>query len=154
MKKYILAITHLLPHLLCSAVAIILALYFQVEALGASLLAVFFTLMPTYIDKVREIGQLEDESRSAENSLPPQTNVGNTLPSGRPGAPPGGREAALQPPGVQHQPQRRKREQTTTPPAGVPVASSPAVKPLLIFAGIAVLGLAGWCLYLYLVFYP
>lgn len=98
MKKYILAIKHLVPHLICSAIATVLAVYFQIEAFGAVLLGIFFTLMPTYINKVREIGrQLEGEPTPAKRSLPSQADAVNTFPPSRPEVSTGARVESVEP---------------------------------------------------------
>jgi len=156
MKKYSLAIKHLVPHLVCSAIATILAVYFQVEAFGAVLLGIFFTLMPTYIDKVREIGrQLEGEQPHVRRSLSPHADAVSTFPRSRPEVPNGAKEEVAVPP-PKPRPARpgRKPAQPQVSPVSGAGGIAPAVKPLLILAGIAVLGLAGWCLYLYFILYP
>lgn len=156
MKKYFLAIKHIVPHLICSAIATILAVYFQVEALGGVLLGVFFTLMPTYIDKVREIGrQLESEPPPAGRSLPPQPNAVNTFPRSKPEVSTRTKEEVVVPPS-QPRPARpgpKPARPRVSPGRGAGVVT-PAVKPLLILAGIAVLGIVGWCLYLFFKLYP
>src|ERR1043165_7999940 len=147
MRKFILTVRHFFPTIILIFIAIIIAVYFQAETIGAVLLGAFFTLVQPFIDKMREIGrQLEVERQARESAAPPRLE--ETSPPARtlPETPRRVRESLDVSPSPQPQITTTEPERISAGSAGI---FAPIIKPVIILVGVLLILAVGWCAYLY-----